>query len=250
MEASRLGVSAMAGLLVVVLVIAAAFYVAIPMVASTSTTSTSAGSSTIASSSSGATGSGTLTISTKQPLIVSPHQNEVVTLSLTAIGSVSGNYTFSVSGLPSGVTASFQPSAVDLPAQLRNSVTMTLSAATGAAVVNSTMTVVATAGSSVFTSQLPVMSVPALVIIQGNAFHPSSLSVPVGTKVYWLNLDFQGGGDVALDYHDVTALDHSFSSGNGNLAQYSIYGHTFTTAGTVQYESLAQPTMTAQVAVG
>jgi plastocyanin len=49
--------------------------------------------------------------------------------------------------------------------------------------------------------------------------------------------------------HDVTALDHSFSSGTANLGQYGIYGHTFATAGTVQYESAAQPSMTAKVVV-
>jgi plastocyanin len=93
------------------------------------------------------------------------------------------------------------------------------------------------------------MSVRALVLIQGNAFLPSSLTVATGTKVYWLNLDPSSSPDLGPDMHDITALDHSFSSGTGNLGQYGIYGHTFAAAGTVQYESAAQPSMTSQVVV-
>jgi plastocyanin len=128
-------------------------------------------------------------------------------------------------------------------------VTLTLSAATGAAVVNSTVSIQATAGPSVYTQKLSLMSVPALVMIQGNAFVPSSLTVAAGTKVYWLNLDASVNPDIGPDMHDVTALDRSFSSGTGNLGQNDIYGHTFATAGTVKYQSAAQSSMTGQIVV-
>lgn len=253
MKEPRSGVSATLGLLVVVLIIAAAFYIEIPMVAKTTSTSTTlstiSSSSTHSSASGTVSSTGTLSISTPQPLIVAPNQDEVVTLSMTAIGTVSGNYTFSASSLPSGVTATFQPSSVSLPSQIGNSVSMTLTAASGAAVVNSTMDVVATAGSSTYSTPFPVESVPALVLIQGNAFHPASLTVATGTKVYWLNLDPSSSPDLGPDMHDVTAVDGSFSSGTGDLGQYAIYGHTFTTAGTVAYKSAAQPSMTGQVTV-
>jgi endoglucanase len=231
--------------MVVVVIIAAAFYVEIPMVSTLHSTSTSASVSTTSSSATGSTTSapstGTLSFSTPQPLLVAPDVNYTVTLKLTAIGTVSGNYTFSASGLPTGVTARFNPSTATFPAQLGNPVTMTLSAASGATVANATMNVQATAGSSVYTQPFPVMSVQALVLIQGNAFTPNSLTVATGAKVYWINLDStnteaQGG----VTGHDVTALDGSFSSGTGNLLQYDVYGHTFTTAGTVAYECKAQ----------
>ena len=237
-------------LVVVVIVIAAAFYVTIPMVATSSTTSSSIATSppsTTASTNSGS--SGTLTIATKQPLIVAPTASESVTLKLSAIGTVSGTYALSASSLPKGITAAFQPTSVNLPDQLSNPITMTLSASSGAAVGNSTISVQATSGSTVFTSQLPLASVAAMVLIQGNAFVPSSLTVPSGTKVYWLNLDAAGGGDVNAVGHDVTALDGSFSSGNGNLHQYDTFSFTFTKAGTFRYQSAAQPGMTGQIAV-
>jgi plastocyanin len=248
----RAGLSATVGLLVVVLIVAAAFYIEIPRVSTTSSTSTSTGSSsTSTASSSQSTGgsTGTLTISSPQPLIVAPNQAESVSLSLSAIGTVSGNYTFSASSLPSGVSASFQPSSVTLPSGLHGLITMTLTAASGATVVNSTMNVVATAGSSKYTAPFSIESVQALVIIQGNAFHPSSLTVPVGTKVYWLDLDPSSSPDLGSDMHDVTAADGSFSSGTGALGQYAMYGHTFSAAGTVSYKSAAQPSMTGQIIV-
>jgi len=248
----RRGVSASIALLVVVVIIAAAFYVEIPMVASSSTTSSvvTTSSSTSAATTSASGGStGTLTFKIAQPLIVAPGQDESVSVAFSAIGNISGNYTLGAVALPSGVTASFQPSSVNFPSGLSSSVTMTLTAASGAAVVNSTVNVQATAGSSVFTQPFPIMSVQALVLIQGNAFKPNSLSVAAGTKVYWLDLDATGGEVGVNGGHDVTAVDGSFSSGTGNLVQYSIYGHTFATAGTVQYKSAAQPSMTGQIAV-
>ena len=103
MNESRPAVSSAIALLVVVVIIAAAFYVEIPMVASSSSTSTSISTASSTTSSTTPSGSsGTLTISTQQPLIVAPDQSESVTLSMSAIGSVSGNFTFSAS-LPSGV---------------------------------------------------------------------------------------------------------------------------------------------------
>jgi plastocyanin len=249
LERQRPAVSALMGLVVVVIVIAAAFYVTIPMVATSSTTTNSIATSPTSTVSSNSGSSGTLTITTKQPLIVAPTANGSITLKLTSIGSVTGTYTLSASSLPKGITASFQPTSVNLPDQLSNPVTMTLSASSGAAVGNSTITVQATSGSTVFTSQLPLASVAALVLIQGNAFVPSSLTVASGTKVYWLNLDAAGGGDVNAVGHDVTALDGSFSSGNGNLHQYDTFSFTFTKAGTFRYQSAAQPGMTGQISV-
>ena len=249
MERYRPAITALTGLVVIVVIIAAAFYVTIPIVGTSSTTSnTVATSPSTSPSTTSGPSTGTLTISTKQPLMVAPDVGESVALKLTAIGTVSGNYTLSAS-LPKGITATFQPSSVSLPDQISNPVTMTLSAASGAAVGDSTITVQASAGSSVFTSQLSLSSVTALVLIQGNAFVPSSVTVPVNTKVYWLNLDAAGGGDVNAVGHDVTALDGSFSSGNGNLHQYDIYSFTLTKPGTFKYQSAAQPSMTGQVVV-
>lgn len=242
----------MVGLLVVVIIIGGAFFVAIPMVAnSTTTSSTSVTTSSTGSTSATSGSTGTISFKIAQPLIVAPNVNESVTVTFAAglTGSPTGSYALSASALPKGVTASFSPSSINLPGQLQSAVTMTLSAATGATVGNATVNVQATAGTSVFTQPFNLMSVQALVFIQGNAFVPNSLNVAKGTTVYWINLD-AGGGEAggAGGGHDVTATDGSFSSGTGNLSQYSIYSHTFTTDGTVKYQSAAQA-FTGQVVV-
>jgi plastocyanin len=252
LKRQRRGVSGQIVLLVVVLVIAAAFYVEIPVVSKSSTTSSTLTSSSTGTSSSTSAppSTGTLSFKIAQPLIVGPDVNVSVSLQFSAIGAVSGNYTLDASGLPDGVSATFSPSSVQFPSQLSSSVTMTLSAASGAAVANGTVDLKATAGTSVYSQSFPVMSVPALVLIQGNAFTPKSLSVTTGTKVYWIDLDPSSSPDLGPDMHDVTALDHSFSSGTGDLGQYDIYGYTFTTAGTLQYESAQQgSSMTGQIVV-
>ena len=251
MKRQRRGVSGQIVLIVVVLVIAAAFYVEIPIVSKATTTSTTTSSSVITTSStSGPASTGTLNFKIAQPLLAAPDVNYTATLGFTAIGTVSGNYTLAASGLPAGVSATFSPSTVSFPSQLGSSVTITLSAATSAAPANATVDVTATAGSSVYTQSFPLTSVAALVLIQGNAFHPNSLAVSTGTKVYWIDLDPDSIADFGPDMHDVTALNHSFSSGTGDLGQYDIYSYTFTTAGTVQYESAQQgSSMTAQIIV-
>jgi hypothetical protein len=112
----RSGISALAGLVVVVIIIAAAFYVTIPMVSSSSTTTSLL--TTSASTSNPTGSSGTLTMSVAQPLIIAPGVNETVILKFAAIGTVSGTYSLSASSLPKGVTVSFKPASVNLPAQL------------------------------------------------------------------------------------------------------------------------------------
>lgn len=259
MKERRTGISSLLALLVVVIIIGALFFIEIPMVSkTTSTTMTSTTSTTSTSSASSSTpvsSTGTLVLKIAQPfLIVAPNQGTSASMTFSVVGSVAGNYSFSASGLPSGVTAAFSPSSLSFPSGASSTVTVSLTAASGATIANATATFSATAGSSVYKSTFPVQSVGALVLMQGNQFMPSTLTVSAGTKVYWFNLDAVGGGEAAGGAalgHDVTSTSPSglFSSGDGNLVQYAEYSYTFTSAGTVSYESKAQPTMTGQVTV-
>lgn len=64
------------------------------------------------------------------------------------------------------------------------------------------------------------------VVIQGFAFHPSTLTVPVGTTVTFVNED-----SVA---HTATATA-SGGFNSGNLDKGQTFTHTFTKAGTYNY---------------
>ena len=68
-------------------------------------------------------------------------------------------------------------------------------------------------------------SAPNTVNIQNMAFNPSSLTVPVGTTVKWVNMD--------STTHTVTSDTGVFNSGNLNNGQS--FSYTFNQAGTFPY---------------
>ena len=61
--------------------------------------------------------------------------------------------------------------------------------------------------------------------MQNSAFLPATLTVPVNSKVTWVNDDNV--------IHTVTAADGSFNS--GDIAEGSSYSRTFATTGTIKY---------------
>lgn len=80
------------------------------------------------------------------------------------------------------------------------------------------------------------------VMIQNFAFAPQSISVKVGTKVTWTNMD-----SVA---HTVTADTPSPDApDSGSIAQNATYSFTFTKAGTYTYHCTPHPQMTGTVVV-
>lgn len=77
------------------------------------------------------------------------------------------------------------------------------------------------------------------VRIQGNAFSPDQIQIPVGAIVAWTNLDRVP--------HSVTATDGSFDS--GTLDPGEAWVHAFDTAGTFAYTSSTDPGMQATIIV-
>jgi len=78
------------------------------------------------------------------------------------------------------------------------------------------------------------------VSIAGFAFAPQAITVRVGTRVTWTNLQ------PAID-HTVTADDGSF--GSDPLATGSAFSHVFTITGTYAYHCSIHPDMTGTVNV-
>lgn len=82
------------------------------------------------------------------------------------------------------------------------------------------------------------------VILQGNAFSPSSMTVPVGTTVTWVNKDSYN--------HTVTSgasrtPDGKFDS--GNLGGNGTFSHKFDAAGTYNYYCKLHSNMSASITV-
>ncbi len=77
------------------------------------------------------------------------------------------------------------------------------------------------------------------VTIEGFAYNPVQITVPVGTTVIWKNNDSAP--------HAVTADDGSFDS--GSLSRGDTFSHTFKQAGTLGYYCKFHSSMTAKVVV-
>jgi plastocyanin len=80
---------------------------------------------------------------------------------------------------------------------------------------------------------------PDEVFIQGMAFNPATLTVPINTTVTWTNKDGVT--------HNATSTTSAFSS--GSLTNGKTYSFTFTTAGTFNYTCTIHPYMTGKVVV-
>lgn len=78
------------------------------------------------------------------------------------------------------------------------------------------------------------------VKIQGMQFTPATITVVLGTKVIWKNLD--------INVHTVTSDDAtSFSS--GNISTNGMYSFTFTANGSFPYHCSLHPGMTGTILV-
>ncbi len=83
------------------------------------------------------------------------------------------------------------------------------------------------------------MTISMGVMIEGFAFKPSSITVPEGMEVVWMNED----GTT----HTVTSRDEVFDS--GNIANGESYSYTFGEAGTYEYYCTLHPSMEGEVEV-
>ena len=79
----------------------------------------------------------------------------------------------------------------------------------------------------------------ALVVIEGSAFSPATVSVKTGGEVVWKNKDAAP--------HTITADDGSFDS--GSMSQGTEYRRRFDTPGTFSYSCDIHPYMTGKVEV-
>lgn len=68
---------------------------------------------------------------------------------------------------------------------------------------------------------------PVMVVIDGSAFKPETVSVKVGGEVVWKNMD--------VSPHTITADDGSFDSGTLGQGEEYRKKFTFTSSGTIKY---------------
>lgn len=78
------------------------------------------------------------------------------------------------------------------------------------------------------------------VTIQGMQFTPATVTVVLGTKVIWKNLD--------INVHTVTS-DDAISFSSGNISTNGMYSFTFTSNGSFPYHCSLHPGMTGIIQV-
>ena len=90
-------------------------------------------------------------------------------------------------------------------------------------------------------SQEPAPPTPTIteVSIEGFAFKPAEINVPVGSTVTWNNKDSV--------IHTVTARDETFDS--GSLSAGDTFSYTFEVVGTFEYYCVLHPYMEGKVVV-
>ena len=164
------------------------------------------------------TGSGTgFTLSVlPSTLNVTPGSNGSSTISVADVGAFTGSASLTASGLPSGVTASFNPASTASTSTL--TLTASSSAATGTVPVTVTgtsgsltqtvkinLTVAATGGPPTITSFSPGSGPEGtLVTLSGTNFSGSGSSTPVVTLAH------QGGGNMTAPVSGFTATSVNF----------------------------------------
>jgi plastocyanin len=100
-------------------------------------------------------------------------------------------------------------------------------------------------------SNAPIQTVKAAeaqVEIKADGFSPSTLSVPVGTKVTWVNKDSQPHRVASNPYPENTGLP-GLDSKDPPLGPNATYSYTFTTAGSFGYHDQYHPTTDGLVTV-
>jgi plastocyanin len=101
-----------------------------------------------------------------------------------------------------------------------------------------TATATTTATTTPSATPTPVPAVPYSINIQGFAFSPATLTIPVGSVVTWTNKDGIP--------HTVTSDTGAF---NGSVNAGTSFSFTFSQAGTFAYHCAIHPSMVAKVIV-
>jgi plastocyanin len=96
-------------------------------------------------------------------------------------------------------------------------------------------------------SQTARKAMTAQVEITADGFSPQTLSVPVGTKVTWVNKDSSPHRVASNPYPDNTGLPGLDSK--TPLGPQASYSYTFTTSGSFDYHDQYQPTTNGEVIV-
>jgi plastocyanin len=143
--------------------------------------------------------------------------------------------------VPSGISLRFFGSNLtnviyqEIGAGPLTSVELQLIAAPGIPTGNYPVMIEGSSGTLSVNYTFTVQMVPYLITAQYGRFSPVSLTVPVGSTVYWINVD----PDPAADYNVIFNTPNVQSNALNPCPACDVFSYTFTTAGVYPYYDTA-----------
>ena len=233
--AGRTGVSRTSAVLVLVAVVAvgAVAYEVAPRGGGTPTSSTTSAGTSLQ-----------VTTTPSVPLI-SPGETQNYTLLQLSGAPPSGSLSLRVFS-PNGLSFALNQSSFSLSASMRP-IPVVLKAGPSLTPGNYSVTVESTVGGASANHTLGVDVVPLLIVMENVAFHPANASVPVGTRVTWMNLDSTIGccdpGNHNVSFRTMV------NETSPLLTRLETWSYTFETPGQYLYICTVHPWMTAYLDV-
>jgi len=243
-ERARLGISRVA------LAFALAAVVGVAGIAIYETSILSPPTATLQSPSEGSSSHGSivLKIAPSMPLIAPGQTQNYTFIEVSSAAGAMLNGTLVVSALaPRGISIVLNESSVSL-ANNPQTIPFRLKADPGIALGEHNFRIDASsAGFPALNQTFSIEVVPALVLIQGLAFHPQNITVSKGTPVSWINLD-SNVGCCDPGSHNVVFLSGSNAS-SPILKRLDTWSHAFDAPSSLGYECTIHPFMKGQITV-
>jgi plastocyanin len=242
---ARLGVSRAATVVALILIVAVGgvAYGLLSRSGSGSGTSTKTSTTTVGS---GSNAAGSLQVSTTPPIpLISPGETQNYTLLELSGGPSTGSLSLSVFA-PDGLSFLLNQSSISLSAD-NEPIPVVLKAGSSLSPGNYSVKVESTAGGSTTNHTIDVDVVPLLIVMLNVAFHPDNATVPVGTRVTWMNLD-STIGCCDPGYHNVS-FRTIVNETSPDLMRLETWSYDFGTPGDYLYICTIHPWMTGQVNV-
>ncbi len=174
--------------------------------------------------------------------LASPDTVANYSLQVNLIGTASAPLTVGVTG-PSGVA--IQPSPAQIQPDVQSStISLSFSVSGSVADGNYPFNITVSSSGQTTSQKFDVEVVKYLVVMVGQTYEPASISVPVGSTVYWMRLN---GALSQYDNGDHNVVFSTLSAYSPTMAQYQSWSYTFTQAGSFAYHCTFHASMTGQV---
>jgi plastocyanin len=163
-------------------------------------------------------------------------------LEISILGTPSSPLMISAKG-PSGIAVQATPAQIQ-PGAESNKVLLSFTVSNDVAAGTYPLNVTVSSQGQTDAEHFSMEVVKYLVVMVGESFVPTAVSVPVGSTVYWVRLN---GALSQYDDGSHNVVFSSLTASSPTLAQYQSWSYMFAQAGTFAYSCTFHPGMNGQV---